>query len=173
MRTFVGDPTDFKILLCANAENADIFVSVTANTSDNLVACAMEKSMGSKRTIARVDRYDFMEFSKKGVVQRMGVDSVVYPDYLAAEAIVSLLKHPWCRSWNEFDNGSILLAAVSVKDDTTISGCQLKDFASDNRNFHVSALRRNNKTIIPRGSDYILPNDILYVTSIQEGINRL
>lgn len=173
MRTFVGDPTDFKVLKNANAENADIFVSVTADTSDNLVACAMAKSMGAKRTIARVDRYDFMELSKDGLIQRMGVDSVVYPDFLTAEAIVSLLNHPWCRSWNEFDNGSILLTAVSVMDDTPISGRQLKDLASDSRKFHVSALRRNNKTIIPRGNDYILPNDILYITSIPQETDRL
>ena len=77
MRTFIGQPTDFNTLREANAENADFFVALTADTSDNLVACAMAKSMGAKRTIARVNRYDFVEPINEGVVRRMGVDNIV------------------------------------------------------------------------------------------------
>ncbi|MBD5260659.1 MAG: hypothetical protein HDS38_00820 [Bacteroides sp.] len=77
MRTFIGQPTDFNTLREANAENADFFVALTADTSDNLVACAMANSMGAKRTIARVNRYDFVEPINEGVVRRMGVDNIV------------------------------------------------------------------------------------------------
>lgn len=173
MRTFVGEPTDFKILREAEAENADIFVAVTADTSDNLVACTMAKSMGAKRTIARVERDDFMEAVNEDVVRRMGVDHTVNPDLLAAKTIINSLKHPWCRSWDEFDQGEIILTAVSLAVDAPIVGHQLKDMSADSKLFHVSALRRQNSTIIPRGNDYVMPDDILYITSTAAGISRI
>lgn len=173
MRTFAGVPTDFQILREANVENADIFVALTADTSENLVACAMAKSMGAKRTIARVNRYDYTDPANAGVVRRMGVDRIVYPDLLAAKAIVNSLTHPWCRSWYDFDNGSILLIALSVSEDTPIAGHQIKDFGPDRELFHISALRRSGKTIMPRGTDHILPGDILYITSVPNGEDRV
>ncbi|MDE7427047.1 MAG: Trk system potassium transporter TrkA [Muribaculaceae bacterium] len=173
MRTFVGSPTDFNILREAKADKADIFVAVTSSTSDNLVACALAKSMGARKTIARVDRYEFIDSSNSEVVRRMGVDNMVYPDFLAASTIMNSLEHPWCRSWNEFNNGAILLAAVRVDEDAPIVGHQLKKLAGDSEIFHISALRRHNSTIIPRGNDHIQPNDILYITLVKDGLDRV
>ena len=102
LRTFVGEPTDFKTLRDANSEHADIFVAVTAVTSENLVACAMAKSMGAKKTIARVDNYSFILPENESVIKKMGVDHLVFPYYLAAQSLISSLEHGWCRGWSEF-----------------------------------------------------------------------
>lgn len=173
MRTFVGEPTDFNVLREANAETADVFAAVTADTEDNLVACAMAKSMGARLTIARVERYDFMDPANAAVVSRMGVDRIVYPELLAAQTVINALEHPWCRSWDDFDNEAILLTAVSINSHAPIVGHKLKELSADNSNFHISALRRDNKTIIPRGDDYVIENDILYFTSVPAAIDRV
>lgn len=173
LRTFLGEPTDFNILREANAEKADIFVAVTANTSENLVACAMAKSMGARKTIARVDKFNFIDASNEEVVRRMGVDHVVFPDFLSAEAVIGSLTHAWCRGWSEFEDGSIILVAVTVNDSSPIAGLQLKDLYSESRVLHISALRRNHKTIIPRGDDKIENGDILYITAIPAAIGKI
>lgn len=173
LRTFCGEPTDFEVLREANSENADVFVAVTANTAENLVACSMAKSMGAKRTIARVDKYNYLLPSNKIVVHRMGVDNVVFPDYFAAQSIISSLEHPWCKDWTEFENGAIIMAAVNVIDGALIAGLRLKDLLGDSRVLHISALRRTHKTLIPHGDDRILAGDTLYVTLTPGGIGRL
>lgn len=173
LRTFFGEPTDFNTLREANAEKADVFIAVTADTAANLVSCAMAKSMGAKKTIARVDRYDFIEKTNSTVVRKMGVDHVVYPDYLAALSVVSSLDHPWCYGWNDFNDGAIIMAAVTVNETSPISGYQLKKMYKDSRTMHISALKRGSKIIIPHGDDRILPNDILYITTIPEGIDKV
>lgn len=173
MRTYCGEPTDFETLREANSENADIFVAVTANTAENLVACSMAKSMGAKKTIARVDKYSYLQPSNEPVVRRMGVDHVVFPDYLAAQSIISSLTHAWSKDWTEFDNGSIIMVAVDVKEGAKIQGMLLKDIFRDSRAMHISAMRRSHKTIIPHGDDQIMPGDILYITVTPEGLCKV
>lgn len=173
LRTFFGEPTDFKTLREANTEKADIFVAVTADTSTNLVTCAMAKSMGAKKTIARVDRYDFIQNKNSGVIRKMGVDHVVYPDWLAALSVVSSLEHSWSYGWNEFNNGAIVLVAVTVYENSLICGSFLKDLYKENRTMHISALKRGSTTLIPHGDDIVQPNDILYITSIPQGLEKV
>lgn len=173
LRTFLGEPTDFEILRQANSETADIFVAVTANAAENLVACAMAKSMGAKKTIARVDRYNYLEASNNKVVKKMGVDHVVFPDFLAAQSLIGTLSHSWCRGWSEFENGSIILIAVDIKNNSPINGYLLKDLFAESRHLHVSALRRDHETIIPHGNDLIKDGDILYITVAKEGIQKV
>lgn len=173
LRTFFGEPADFRTLRDAKADKADIFVAVTANTATNLVTCAMAKSMGARKTIARVDKYDFLEKNNAIVVKNMGVDHVVYPDYLAALSVISSLNHPWTYGWNDFNNSDIVMAAVTIDKNSPISGSQLKDMYKENRTMHISALKRGTNTIIPHGEDVILPNDILFITTIEGGIEKV
>lgn len=173
LRTFFGEPTDFGTLRDARTDEADIFVAVTADTATNLVTCAMAKSMGAKKTIARVDKYDFLEQKNSAVVRNMGVDHVVYPDNLAALSVISALDHAWCYGWNDFNKGEIVMAAVTVNENSPISGCLLKEMYKESRTMHISALKRNSKILIPHGDDRIQPNDILYITTVAEGIEKV
>lgn len=173
LRTYCGDPTDFETLREANAAKADIFVAVTANTAENLVACCMAKSMGAGRTIARVDKYSYLQPANTPVVKSMGVDHVVFPDFLAAQSIISSLDHSWTKDWTEFDDGAIIMVAVEVREHSKIRGMLLKALFTESRVLHVSALRRKHRTLIPHGDDMILNGDILYVTLIPEGIDKL
>lgn len=173
MRTYTGEPIDFHTLREANSENADIFVAVTGNTAENLVACAMAKSMGARKTIARVDDSSFLLPANEAVVKKMGVDHVVFPDYLAAQTVLGSLEHSWCKEWSEFENGAIIMVAAEVTQQSPIGGLCLKDLFADSRILHVSALRRNHRTIIPHGDDRILPADVLYITVTPDGIAKV
>ena len=173
MRTFLGEPTDFETLRKANASHADIFVAVTADTAENLVSCAMARSMGARKTIARVDKYSYLLPGNEAVLRKMGVDHVVFPDYLAAQSVISSLKHAWCREWSEFENGSIIMVAVPVAESSPIAGIMLKDLFNESRVLHISALRRNHHTLIPGGTDKLMPDDILYITATPEGIDKV
>lgn len=173
LRTFCGDPTDFDILRDANSEDADIFVAVTANAAENLVACSMAKSMGARMTIARVEKYSYLLPTNEVVVKRMGVDHVVFPDYLAAQSIISCLEHPWSKDWSEFEKGSVIMVAVEVMTKSEIHGMRLKDLFGDSRVMHIAAMRRNHITIIPHGDDRILAGDTLYITATPEGVDKV
>jgi trk system potassium uptake protein TrkA len=173
LMTIVGEPTGFSTLRKAHVEDCDLFIAVTPETSQNIVACATAKSMGAKMTVARVDRYDYMDELNGQVVHRMGVDRVIFPEYIASLGILEALSHSWARNWYEFDNGEIIMVGVRINASAPLVGHYLRDFTDIREHFHVSAIRRNHETIIPRGDQLIEANDILYVTTTHKSIPYL
>ena len=172
LMTECGSPTSFFAQKDASVGSADLFIAVTPQESTNLVACSIAKSLGARCTVARVSHYSFMDPNNRSTMERMGVDRLIYPEYLAAKEIVTALDHSWVRNWFELHEGRIILVGVKLRDNAPLAGMQLKDFAATGH-FHVSAIRRNNETIIPRGNDSMLSGDILYITTTREHVDEL
>ncbi len=173
LMTLKGSPTSFDSLRDAGAGECDLFIAVTPFETNNVTACAMAKSLGAKKTVARIDNYEFMRSENRDFFTGLGVDFLIYPEYLAAQEIITALKRSWVRHWFELHNGEIILVGVKLRDNARLIGMQLKELASTLQSFHVSAIKRNHETIIPRGDDRILVNDILYFTTIRDRVDDL
>lgn len=173
LMTVEGNPTSFATLREARVGSCDLFIAVTPYESNNIVACSIAKNLGAQTTVARIDSYDFMNPANADHVRHMGVDRVIYPEQVAAEEIITALRRSWIRNWFELHNGQIILAGVKLRQGAPIVGMKLKDFAFTNRHFHVSAIKRNHETIIPRGEDLLNDGDILYFTTTRDHINDL
>ncbi len=171
--TICGSPTSFATLAEASAGNCDLFVAVTPFETDNLTACAIAKSMGARKTVARIDNFEYMMDEPKAFFNAHGIDSVIYPEYYAAREILLALKHNWVRHWFEMCNGELIVVGVKLRSNASIVGMKLKDFGASSRNFHVSAIRRRHDTIIPRGDDTIMDGDIVYFMTRPENVAEL
>ncbi|MDE5661866.1 MAG: NAD-binding protein, partial [Muribaculaceae bacterium] len=110
LMTYAGDPTSFATLREAGAARCDLFIAVTPYESNNIVACSIARNLGARKTVARIDSYDFMDPANAQMVKHMGVDRVIYPEYLAAQEIITALKRTWVRNWFELHDGQIILA---------------------------------------------------------------
>ncbi len=171
--TVCGSPTSFSILNDARAAKCDLFVAVTPFETDNITACAIAKSMGAKRTVARVDNFEYMREKHSGFFTSHGVDSVIYPEFYAAREIMTALNKTWTRHWFEMWNGELILVGVKLRSNASIVGMKLKEFGMSSRNFHVSAIRRRHDTIIPGGDDVIREGDIVYFMTRSENVDEL
>ncbi len=171
LMTLCGSPTSFTALRDSGVENSDLFIAVTPYETSNVTACAMAKKLGAKKTVARIDNYEFMV--NREFFNEMGADYLIYPEYLAAQEIMTALKRTWVRNWFELHNGEIILVGVKLRDNARLIGMQLKELAFSQQTFHVSAIKRNHETIIPRGDDRIMINDILYFTTTQDHVDDL
>lgn len=171
--TLRGSPTSFETLKEAGVANCDLCVAVTPFETDNVTACAIAKSLGAKRTVARIDNFEYMRADNAPFFKSHGVDSVIYPEYFAAKEIITSLQRTWVRHWFEMWNGELILVGVKVRDNADIVGMQLKQIGSQIRNFHVSAIKRRHDTIIPRGDDSIQPGDIVYFMTRPDHVDQL
>ncbi|MGM9852117.1 MAG: Trk system potassium transporter TrkA [Muribaculaceae bacterium] len=171
--TLVGNPMSFATLREARVNACDLFIAVTPYEANNIVACSIAKTLGARTTVARIDHYGFMDPANSATVKSMGVDRLIYPEYLAAEEIITALNHSWIRHWFELHGGEIILVGVKLRDGAPLSNVQLKEFASANNRFHVSAIKRNHETIIPRGDDRMEVGDILYITTTRDNVREL
>lgn len=165
LMTVVGDGTVFATLRQAEVEKCDLFIAVTDVAERNIVACGMAKSMGAVRTVARVDRYDYLEPDNQLVIQRMGVDNVIFPEYLISRGIIESISHSWLRYWYEFSKGQLVMAGIRLEDGAPLTHKLLRDLNQYHNLFHVAVIRREFQTLIPNGGYELIPNDILYLTT--------
>jgi len=163
--TLTGSPTSFATLRSAGVASCDLFIAVTPFETDNVTACTIAKSLGAQRTVARIDNYEYMSEANRHFFTRIGVNSLIYPEYLAAQEIITALDRTWVRHWFEMYDGQLILVGVKLRDNARLVGMRLRDLASLGHHFHVSAIKRSRETIIPRGDDRIETGDILYFTT--------
>ena len=168
--TYHGSATSFANMREVKAGSADIFIGVTPFEARNILACQIAKSMGAKRTVARIDNDEYLAKKWQHYFARIGVDDLIYPEYLAAGEIFAALKRPWVRNWFEMLNGELILLGVKLRDNATFIGQQLKDLGEVSRFMHISAIRRNRETIIPGGLDRVEANDIAYISTTRSHI---
>lgn len=173
LMTCVGSPVSFRTLRNAGVDEADLFIAVTPYEDCNVTSCGIAHYLGAKRTVARIDNYEFMRAENRDFFTSIGVNDVIYPEYLAAQEIKTAMKRGWARNWFELNNGEIILIGVKVRDNAGIVGRQLKELTMSQHFFHVSAIKRRRDTIIPRGDDIICANDIIYFTTTADHIEDL
>lgn len=168
MMTMAGSPTSLKHLSEAGVKDADLFIGVTPNESVNITACMLAKNLGAKKTFARIDNYEYLLPKNKEFFENLGVNSMVYPEMLAAKEIVSAVNRPWVRLWIELCGGSIILVGVKVRSNSMLVNKKLFELGYDTKKFHVVAIKRNNITIIPNGYSEIRDGDLVFFTSTNE-----
>lgn len=171
--TLKGSPTSFTTLREARVNRCDLFIAVTPYETDNVTACSMAKSLGAQRTVARIDNYEFMAPANHDFFTGIGVDILIYPEYLAAQEMLTALTRTWVRHWFELWGGELILVGVKLRDNAVITGMQLKNLSQYGHNFHVAAIKRRHETIIPRGNDCLNTGDIVYFTTTRDHVDQL
>ena len=173
MITMTGSCTSLKDLTEVGIKEADLFIAVTPEESTNITACMLATNMGAKKTFARIDNYEYLLPKNKEFFEKLGVGSMVYPEMLAAKEIVAALKRPWVRQWIELCGGAITLVGVKVRENSELVNKHLYNLSSEEKKFHIVAIKRNNITIIPAGKDQILSGDIVFFTVTKENVEEL
>lgn len=169
----VGSSTSLKDLKEVGVEDADLFIGVTPDESVNITSCMLASKMGAKKTFARIDNFEYLLPKNKEFFESLGVDSMVYPEMLAAKEIVSAIKRPWVRLWVELFGGAIILVGAKIRGNSELVGKYLHEISVNPKKFHIVAIKRNNRTIIPKGSDQIISGDILFFTTTKEFIDEI
>lgn len=171
--TFVGNCTSLKDLTEAGISGSDLYIGVTPEESKNITSCMLASNLGAKKTLARIDNYEYLLPKNTKFFEKLGIHSMIYPELIAAREIAMSLKKPWTRFWWELCNGTVILAAAKVRDNAPIVHKYLYELMEENKRFHLVAIKRDNTTLIPRGNDQVLPNDIIYFTSLRKYVDTL
>lgn len=170
LMTIIGSPTSIASLNEAGVKTADLFIAVTPDESRNITACMLATNLGAIKTVARIDNYEYLLPKNKEFFKKLGVDSLIYPEMLAAKEIVSAMKMSWVRQWWEFCGGAIILLGVRIREGAELLNTQLSTLGENDIPYHIVAIKRGHKTIIPRGDDLIEINDIVYFTTTKKHI---
>ncbi len=171
--TFIGNCTSLKDLTEAGVANADLYIGVTPEESRNITSCMLAANLGAKKTLARIDNYEYLLPKNTEFFEKLGIHSMIYPELSAAREIAMALKTPWTRFWWELCNGTVILVGAKVRENAPIVNKYLNELMQESKQFHLVAIKRGAHTLIPKGSDQILPNDILYFTTLRKHVHIL
>lgn len=162
LMTLHSSPSSINTLKQAGVSGADLFIGVTPNEDQNMNSCIIAKALGAKRTVAKVNRFEFVDPQHKQMFNRLGIDSLIYPENLAARDIINGLKMSWVRQRWDVHDGALVMLGIKLREGCEILDKPLKDLCKPESPYHVVAIKRDNDTIIPRGDDELKIYDLVY-----------
>lgn len=157
-----GSPTSVTALKEAGAEHADLFIGTTPDQNTNLISCVMAKALGTQKTVAKVDNYEYIDSKQAHFFKERGIDLLIYPEMLAAKDINNGLKMSWVRQRWDVHNGALVMLGIKLRDTCKILNQPLRNLCGPNDPYHVVAVKRNGETIIPGGNDELKVYDLAY-----------
>lgn len=166
--TKVGSPTSIKDLEEAGVAEADLFIAVTPEESINMTACMLANNLGAHKTLARIDNYEYSQPKNKDFFEKLGVAHLIYPEMLAAHEIAASLKTSWLRQRTSFCDEALTLLVIKVRENSVIINRTFSTGYFNHKKYRIVAIKRNNHTIIPAGSDMVLAGDIVYFITTNE-----
>ena len=171
--TVAASPSSISGLKEVGVKEADLFIAVTPDESRNMTACMLATNLGAKKTVARIDNYEYLLPKNKEFFQKLGVDSLIYPEMLAAKEIVSSMRMSWVRQWWEFCGGALVLIGTKMREKAEILNIPLYELGAPDIPYHVVAINvmiMGGSRIAVRTAQYV--PDYMQVKIVDNDINR-
>ncbi|MEL6676689.1 MAG: Trk system potassium transporter TrkA [Bacteroidota bacterium] len=170
-----GNALSIKLLEECGVSEADLLIAATSSEETNITTAILGKHLGAKRTICRISNPEFQLETEKVNLQELGIDSMVFPEDLAANEICRLIRQASMTDVFEFGGGKLILTGFVLEKKAPLVGLKLLEAARLNPKlkFTVVAIQRKNRTIIPRGDTEIREGDHVYFISHPECLGEL
>ena len=170
--TIQESPVSLHGLKEAGAGSADLFVAVTTDESRNIIAAQLAHYLGAKKTVARINNYEYLQPKNMEYFNSIGLDSLIYPELLAARDIVDGMKLSWIRQWWEFAGGALVMMGIKLRENAQILNKPLSELGKE-LPYHIVAILREGITIIPSGSDTMQAGDLVYFMTMKKHIPHI
>lgn len=162
LMTVHASTSKIQTLKDAGVSGADLFIAVTRDENLNMNACMLAKALGAKRTVAKVDNFEYIDPKLDGFFEKVGISSRIYPENLAARDIANGLKMSWVRQRWDVHDGALVMLGIKLRETCEILNEPLKDLCKPESPYHIVAIKRGDETIIPRGDDVLKIYDLAY-----------
>lgn len=173
--TYVGSATSINLLQEIFQKKTDLFIAVTHGEDTNITSSILAKRLGAIKTIARIDNLDYLEHSTLEFFKSLGIDSLIYPELIAAREVLGLLHETGTSEFMEFCGGKLAMYVQKLDENAPILNKTLEEISINHSTdkYRAVAIKRNEKTIIPRGNEQFQLGDMVFVISTPEGIDEM
>ena len=190
-RTIIGNGETPSVLRKAGIEHADMVIAVTSEDATNIIVCVLAERYGVTHKIARVRNPEYADDGEisalklpetredsetKALLRQRSaltglVDAIINPDEIIVNALQQFVNSPGATEVADFAEGRVQMRKFVVREGTALSGLQMMDLATYTQAepFLVVAIDRGDETIVPTGTDRILPGDEVTIV-MPEGV---
>lgn len=168
----LGNGASISTLEDAGVKDAQLLLAVTETDEVNMMACMLAKRVGVEKTVARVRNPEYAEDSSYKKQVFPGIDLIINPELVTAKEISKLIDVPEALDVVYYAGGKIQLLELKLTADAPVAHKFLKDL-NFNYPYLIVAIVRNGQMLIPRGSDKLLPNDIIFILGKTKEMPRI
>ncbi len=175
LMTIVGTISSIEDLKEANVKSCDLFIAVPPYQDMSILSCILAKKLGATTTVARVNNHEYLLPENKEFFRQLGIDELIYPEQLGASETVASLKQVGTRQMVEFSGSKLVLFAIKVRDNALIVDKTMAEISAmyETQQYNIVAINRHGETIIPRGSEVVLHNDLIYVLTTKSAVDQV
>ncbi len=167
-----GNGASYATLKDMNANEADIFISVTDSDELNILSCFTAHMLGAKHTIARIRDIDYAR-QNRFYKDTMGLSMIINPELATAMEIYRLLRFPLATRVEVFAKGRAELVEMALKEESPLNGKSLIEIAQNmGINLLICAVVRQGEAFVPKGDTVLCAGDILYLTGAAEEFKK-
>jgi trk system potassium uptake protein len=177
VRGIVGYASHPSVLERAGARDTDMLIAVTYADEVNMVACQVAHSLFDVPTkIARVRSQTYLQPIWADLFSRdhLPIDVIISPEIEVARAIGRRLQVPGAFDSVPLADGRVRVIGVHITDDCPIINTLLRQLTDlfPELNITIVAIIRDEKVIVPRGDDQMLPGDDVYFAIDNDHVAR-
>ena len=161
------DGHDVKMLEEEGLTEIDALISVTADSEMNIMTSLVGKSHGIKKTIARIENFDYINLS-----QSIGIDTLINKKIIAADNIFKFVRKGNVSLVANLHGTDAEIIEFVVKDGSKITKSPIDKLNFPNSS-KIAGVIRNGIPIIPFGDFHLKENDKTIVFSLSESIQKI
>ncbi|MDR1753457.1 MAG: Trk system potassium transporter TrkA [Eubacterium sp.] len=168
-----GDGGNYELIEDEGIVAVDACVTLTGMDEENIITSLFAKSKGTKKVVTKINRV-----SAVNIAENVGLESVVSPKNITADMILQYVR---ARQNSKGSNiltlyrlldGKAEAIEFIVRQKAHYVDVPIKDLKL-NKNSIIASIIRNNKHIIPNGSDRLCLHDSVVVVSTNKFMNDL
>jgi trk system potassium uptake protein TrkA len=175
VQTVQGSGSSPVVLDKAGIRDAEVILAVTDSDETNLVACLVANMLSpSTKKMARVRDGDFDQYHDHFRENAPYIETIINPEVEVVKTIESMLSIPGAADVGELADGRIKFIGIYVDENSRLAGAKLAEIPDRVTQVRplIAAVVREEELIIPTGSDYLMPGDLVYFISEKDKLKE-
>jgi len=162
-----GDGRNLDMLVEEDIQEMDAFIAVTGDSETNILACALAKKFGVKRTIAEIENFDYFDIATK-----MGIESIINKKLSAASHIYTFTMNAEVAAIKCLTGTDAELLEFVVNENAKITKDILRNINFPDEAI-VGGFIRGTKSFIAKGDSHIKVGDKVVVFSLPSALQKV
>ena len=131
----------------------------------SILLLEFQQKTRSKKFIVRIDNKEYLEKDNEKFFNELGINSLIYPEFLASDEIIRLINRTGASKTFTFANGKFQLLAIKIDKNAPILFKTLQEVTklAGDLDFRAVAITRDYETIIPKGFNVFHERYLFYV----------
>ena len=168
-----GDATNQEILIEEGINGCDSFVSLTGIDETNIILSLFAKTRTQGKIVTKIDRISFDD-----IINTFNVGSLIYPDKIAADYIVSYVRAMQnsigsnVETLIKLNGGRVEALEFKILKGSPVIGIPLMEL-NLKRDILIGCINRRGTIIIPKGQNTIEEGDTVIVVTTKSGLSDI